>query len=146
MTNFDNLPLTHPPTFGPRVRNYSLWDPLTTVLLILSLLVAGTPTVTANRTGWNSILVSWTAPSPEPHGYEVFYETASAGMRLSGGTTSNTELTLTGLTLGETYSIFVVAFAAEGDPVLPSAHSNTALITIREYYKDTFKLYHYFLL
>ena len=60
----------------------------------------------------------------------MFYQTASAGVssRLSGGTTSNTELTLTGLTLGETYSIFVVAFEAEGGPVLPSAHSNTAII------------------
>ena len=48
--------------------------------------------------------------------------------RLSGGTTNNTELTLTGLTLGETYSIFVVAFGAEGDPVLPSTHSNTAIV------------------
>ena len=70
-----------------------------------------------------------------PAGYEVFYQTASAGVssRLSGGTTSNTELTLTGLTLGEKYSIFVVAFGAEGDPVLPSAHSNTALIAIRKH-------------
>ena len=66
----------------------------------------------------------------------MFYQTASAGVssRLSGGTTSNTELTLTGLTQGETYSIFVVAFGAEGDPVLPSDHSTTALITIRKYY------------
>ena len=101
------------------------------LLVLLSSSVAGTPTaVTANRTGYNSVLVSWTASSPVPAGYEVFYQTASAGVssRLSGGTTSNTELTLTGLTLGETYSIFVVAFAAEGDPVLPSAHSNTASI------------------
>ena len=82
-------------------------------------------------------MVSWTAPSPVPAGYEVFYQTASAGVssRLSGGTTSNTELTLTGLTLGETYSIFVVAFGAEGDPVLPSAYSNRISIIIREYYK-----------
>ena len=87
-------------------------------------------------TGYNSVLVSWTAPSPVPSGYEVFYKTASAGVnsRLSGGTTSNTELTLTGITLGETYSIFVEAFVAEGDPVLPSAHSNTTLIAIRKYY------------
>ena len=52
--------------------------------------------------------------------------------RLSGGTTSNTELTLTGLTLGETYSIFVLAFGVEGDPVLPSDHSNTVPVAIRE--------------
>ena len=105
---------------------------LTTIVLLPS--VAGTPTaVTANRTGYNSVLVSWTAPSLAPAGYEVFYQTASAGVssRLSGGNTSNTELTLTGLTLGETYSIFVVTFRAEGEPVLPSAHSNTASIMIR---------------
>ena len=109
--------------------------------------VAGTPTaVTANRTGYNSVLVSWTAPSPVPAGYEVFYQTASAGVssRLSGGTTSNTELRLTGLTLGETYSIFVVSFGEEGDPVLPSAHSNTTLITTRKYYCVNYKILLYF--
>ena len=97
-------------------------------LLVLLPSVAGTPTaVTANRTGFTSVLVSWTAPSPPPAGYEVFYQAAGCS-RLSGGNTSNTELTLSGLTLGETYSIFVVAFGAEGDPVLPSAHSNTTTI------------------
>ena len=95
--------------------------------------VAGMPTaVTANRTGFTSVLVSWTAPSPAPAGYEVFYQ-AAGGSRLSGGNTSNTELTLSGLTLGETYSIFVVAFGAEGAPVFPSAHSNTATIVISEF-------------
>ena len=87
--------------------------------------VAGTPTgVTASRTGYTSVLISWTAPSSPPAGYEVFYQT-SAGIssRLSGGNTNNTELTLTGLTLVETYSIFVVAFGKEGAPVLPSSHS-----------------------
>ena len=104
---------------------------LLTTIVLLSSSVAGTPTaVIANRTGYSSVLVSWTAPSPVPAGYEVFYKTASAGVssRLSGGTTSNTELTLTGLTMGETYSIFVVAFGAD---VFPSAHSNTATILIR---------------
>ena len=89
--------------------------------------VAGTPTgVTANRTGCNSVLVSWTAPpSPPPAGYEVFYQsTAGISSRLSGGNTSNTKLTLTELTLEETYSIFVVAFGEEGAPVLPSSRSN----------------------
>ena len=104
---------------------------LTTIVLLSS--VAGTPTaVTANRTGYNSVLVSWTAPSLAPAGYEVFYQTASAGVssRLSGGNTSNTELTLTGLTLGTMYFTFVVAHGAKakGAPVLPSAHSNMAII------------------
>ena len=100
------------------------------LLLLLLLSVAGTPTdVTAKRTDYTSVLVSWTAPSPPPTGYEVFYQTSAGDQtRLSGGDTSNTELTLTGLTLGETYSIFVVAFGKEGAPVLPSSHSETALI------------------
>ena len=98
-------------------------------------LVAGTPTgVTASRTGYTSVLISWTAPSPPPAGYEVFYQTsAGVSSRLSGGNTSNTELTLTGLTLGETYSIFVVGFGEEGAPVLPSSHSNTAMIMLCEF-------------
>ena len=97
--------------------------------------VAGTPTgVTANRTGYTSVLVFWTAPSPPPAGYEVFYQTtAGVVSRHSGGNTSNTELTLMGLTLGETYSIFVVGFGEEGAPVLPSYHSNTAMIMLCEF-------------
>ena len=87
--------------------------------------VADTPTdVTTCRTGFNSVLVSWTAPSPPPAGYEVFYQTtAGVSSRLSGGNTSNTKWTLTGLTLGETYFIFVVGYGAKGAPVLPSSHS-----------------------
>ena len=96
------------------------------------LLVVSPPTdVTVSRTGFNSALVSWSAPSSAvPAGYEVFY-LVDGGSTLSGGTTSNTELTLTGLTLG-THSLFVVGYGAEGDPVLPSAHSNTASIIIGE--------------
>ena len=101
----------------------------------LFLSVAGTPMgIIASRTGYTSVLVSWTAPSPPSAGYEVFYQTsAGVSSRLSGGNTSNTNLTLTGLTLGETYSIFVVAFGEEGAPVLPSSHSNTAMIMLCEF-------------
>ena len=65
----------------------------------------------------------------------MFYQITSAGAssRLSGGNTSNTELTLTGLTLGETYSIFVVAFGDEGTSVLPSSHSIAAKIMLCEF-------------
>ena len=52
------------------------------------------------------------------------------GSKLSAGNTSDTELTLTGLILGETYSIFVIAHEAEDALVLSSAHSNTATITM----------------
>ena len=93
--------------------------------------VASPPTaVMVSRTGINRVLVSWSAPSSAPGGYEVFYQVAG-GSTLSGGNTSNTELTLTGLTLGN-HSFFVVGYGAEGEPVLPSAHSNTASVIIGE--------------
>ena len=103
------------------------------------LLVAGTPTgVTANRTGYTSVLVFWNAPSQTPAGYEVFYQTSAAGdnTRLSGGNTtscSQTELVLTGLTLEELYYIFVVAFGNDGAPLLPSLHSQPAMIMLCEF-------------
>ena len=79
--------------------------------------VASPPTsVKVSRTGFNSVRVSWSAPSSVPAGYEVFYQ-VDGGSTLSGGNTSNTELTLTGLTLG-THSLFVVGYGAEGAPVL----------------------------
>ena len=90
--------------------------------------------VTASRNGYTSVLVSWTAPPPPPAGYEVFYQaTAGASSRLSGGSTSNTELTLTGLTLGYIYYIFVVSFGEDEAPVLPSSHSDTAMIMLCEF-------------
>ena len=96
------------------------------------LLVVSPPTgVSVSRTGFNSVLVSWSAPlSAVPAGYEVFYQ-VDEGSTLSGGNTTNTELTLTGLTLG-THSLFVVGYGAEGAPVLPSAHSDTASVMIGE--------------
>ena len=66
---------------------------------------------------------------PAVASYEVFYQLTGGGSIVSGGNTSNTELTLTGLTLGN-YSIFVVGLGAEGELVLPSDRSNIATITI----------------
>ena len=104
-------------------------------LLVLLPSVAGTPTgVTATRNGYNSALVSWTAPSSAPAGYEVFHQTTSDADRLSVGNTTSTMMTVTGLTLGVTYYIFVVSFGAEGAPVLPSSHGNAPPITIGELY------------
>ena len=101
------------------------------LLVLLLPSVASPPTaVIANRAGFNNVLVSWSAPSSAPAGYEVFYQVAG-GSTLSGGNTSNTELTLAGLTLGN-HSFFVVGYGAEGEPVLPSAHSNTATVIIGE--------------
>ena len=83
-----------------------------------------------NRTAATSVRVSWTALSTGPTlgGYELFYQTAAGSN--GSNTTTTTELTLTGLVLGQTYSIFVVAFGPEGAPVLPSAHSDTEMITL----------------
>ena len=90
--------------------------------------VSGAPVgVIANRITATAAMVCWTALSPTPDGYEVFYQLADGGDILSGGTSNNTELTLTGLTLGETYSIFVVAFGG-ANHTLPSPHSNTVMI------------------
>ena len=97
--------------------------------------VIGTPTgVTARRISYNSVNVSWTAPlkGPAVASYEVFYQLTGGGSIVSGGNTSNTELTLTGLTLGS-YSIFVVGFGAIGEPVLPSVSSNITTITIGKF-------------
>ena len=96
--------------------------------------VAGTPTdVTAIRSNYNSVLVSWTAPLNPPAGYEVFYQmSAGSHTRLSAGNTSDTELTVTGLTLGVTYHIFVVSYGAEEAPILPSDHSMSAVVMLRE--------------
>ena len=104
-------------------------------LLVLLPTVAGTPPgVTATRNGSTSVLVSWTAPSPAPAGYEVFHQTTSDADRLSVGNTTSTMMTVTGLTLGVTYYIFVVSFGTEGAPMLPSAHSNPpAAITLRKW-------------
>ena len=105
-----------------------------TSLLLLLLSVAGTPTgVTASRTGYSSVLVSWTAPSSPPGaGYEVFYQTSDDN-RFSGGNTSNTKWKLTGLTLKVTYWIFVVAFGNDGASVLPSSHSEATTIMLCEF-------------
>ena len=101
-------------------------------MFVLLYSVAGIPTgVTVNRTAATSVKVSWTAPSSgqgvHVGNYEVFYQMAA---NKSSRTTSNTELTLNGLTVGETYSMFVVAYGAKGAPVLPSAHSNTAMVAL----------------
>ena len=82
----------------------------------------------ATRTNFDSVSVSWTAPSSPPAIYEVFYQVTGMSST-SGGITSSIELTLTGLSLGS-YSIFVVGSGADEDLVLPSDRSNTVTITI----------------
>ena len=69
--------------------------------------------------------MTWTAPSPVPDGYEVFYQ-VDGGDILSAGTTTNTVLTITGVTMQQEISCFVISFG--GDTSLPSARSNLAVI------------------
>ena len=57
----------------------------------------------------------------------MFYQTTK-GSRLSAGNTSNTQLNISGLTVKENYTIFVVSFGEEGDTVLPSVHSNKVFV------------------
>ena len=87
------------------------------------------------RTATTNVHVSWTAPSTGPAlgGYEVFYQAGSNVFSSSTESASATQLTLTGLVVEQEYSIFVVAFGPEGAPVLPSAHSNTMMITLGEF-------------
>ena len=102
-------------------------------ILVLLPPVAGRPIgVTATRNGYNSVLVSWTAPSPPPAGYEMFHQTTSDATRLSVRNTTSTMMTVTGLTLGVTYYIFVVSFGAEEAPVLPSTCSMVAIVLLCE--------------
>ena len=63
----------------------------------------------------------------------MFYQTGSNVFSSSTDSASTTQLTLTGLVVEQAYSIFVVAFGPEGAPVLPSAHSNTAMITLSKF-------------
>ena len=86
--------------------------------------------VTATRTSSDTAIVSWTT-GPEffpPHNYEVFYQSAEGedSSLMSGGITNITELTLTGLALRESYSVFVVAFIDSSS--LPSPRSNTVIV------------------
>ena len=98
--------------------------------------------VTATRNGYNSALISWTAPSRAPAGYEVFYSEIHSSNKQSAGNTTSTMMTVTGLSVTLTYYIFVVSFGEEGTPVLPS-RSNTVQISLGElnnyynYYTDT---------
>ena len=92
--------------------------------------VAGTPTaVRANRIKFSTVEVSWNAPSSghQPAGYEVFYQSTSVSSPMSGGTVSDRNIVISGLTR-EQYIIFVVSYGEEGDAVLPSPHSNEVIV------------------
>ena len=85
--------------------------------------------MTVHRTGLITAEVSWNSDPLYHYIYEVFYQVAAGGNNVSGGNTSSNGLTLTGLTLGKMYAIFVVAFFQNGT-VLPSARSKIVRITL----------------
>ena len=92
----------------------------------------GSPTnVLASWTATEDILVTWSTPATPStvSGYEVFYKTNGSDP-VSGGTTNGSTLTitLTGLTFGNTYSIFVVAYG--GANTIPSDRSTTVSPTL----------------
>ena len=91
--------------------------------------VTGIPTaVNAIRTSFNLVRVSWNPPlsTPQPAGYEVFYQTASdVGVEISASNQHNITLYLTAR---ESYTIFVVSYGEDGETVLPSAHSNKVIV------------------
>ena len=86
--------------------------------------VADTPTtVITSRTACDEVTMTWDTLSPAD-GYEVFCQ-EDGGDILSGGTTTNTELTLTGVSVHE-LSCFVVAY---GDiNTIPSARSSVVIV------------------
>ena len=83
--------------------------------------------VTAYRVTPTAAYIVWSAPSPSPDGYEVFYHASSDSMRLSAVNTTETGCLLSGLTLGVAYTVSVLSYGAEGAPVLPSALVNATV-------------------
>ena len=93
--------------------------------------VASTPAnVTASRISTTAVTVSWDAPSPVPDGYEVFYQ-VDGGDILSAGTTTNTMLTITNVTVAQNISCFVVAYGDSN--TIPSARSSVVTVQPGKY-------------
>ena len=65
--------------------------------------------LTLSRTAMDVLLVSWTAPSQAVTGYVIYYQ-QDGGERMSVSVeASATSYNITGLTIGATYSISMVA-------------------------------------
>ena len=96
---------------------------LVTLLVNCGFSVTESPTnITVNDIN-DTLLISWTAPLAPVSGYEVFYVTA-AGETHSAGNTTDTNLTVSGLS--DVCSVFVVAYGGDStsEHTLPSARSN----------------------
>ena len=91
-----------------------------------------------NRTGATSIHVSWDAPTEAVVRYEVFY--SGTGEARRSILTTETGADIEGLVLGQTYSVFVVAFGFSAD-TLPSPPNNITTITLGTY--DIHSVYYY---
>ena len=93
--------------------------------------MTGTPTnVLSMRTGPYTVQLSWSVPAsntPTVAGYEVFFAETGSGVTQSGGTTTDTTISVTLPTLGVMYDFFVVAFSDAANS-LPSAWSNISTI------------------
>ena len=81
----------------------------------------------------DSFEVSWTSPATPVSGYEVFYVT-SAGETHSAGNTTDTNLTVSGLS--DVCSVFVVAYGGDStsEHTLPSARSNVIYLKSKTVY------------
>ena len=102
----------------------------------LSFSVTDTPSnVTATRTGYSTVELSWTAPTnntPPVAGYEVFLAVNGSQSTMSMANTTATNVTISeGLTLGSTYGFFVVAYS-DALNALPSARSETQMVELSE--------------
>ena len=97
--------------------------------------VTGTPTgLNAVRTGSNTVQLSWTAPAnntPPVVGYEVFFAVSGSNSTQSGGTTTNTTITVILPIPDVIYDFFVVAYSDVAN-ALPSARSNNSTIDMSE--------------
>ena len=67
---------------------------IATSILSLSVATATPLNVVARRTVPTSIFVSWTAPTPAPVGYEVFYWRIASSNQHNGGTVTGTSATV----------------------------------------------------
>ena len=78
--------------------------------------------------------VSWTAPLAPVSGYELFYVTA-AGDTHSAGNTTDTNLTVSGLS--DVCSVFVVAYGGDStsEHTLPSARSSAVAFNGKDMYR-----------
>ena len=88
----------------------------------LSVATATPLNVAARRTAPTSILVSWTAPTPAPVGYEVFYWRIASSNQHNGGTVTGTSTTVP----VQDFSPLTVEVVAFGG-MLPS-RSNTTTV------------------